>query len=74
MKIAKRRYRPQRLFFSLTKQSQCTSPKEKQFYQWVKQALLFIDKQAEISLLLCDEKTHKPIIGNIGAKIMQLMC
>ena len=56
MKIAKRRYRPQRLFFSLTKQSQCTSPKEKQFYQWVKQALLFIDKQAEISLLVCDEK------------------
>ena len=59
MKTAKRRYRPQRLFFSLAKQSQHITPKEKQFYQWVKQALLFINKQAEISLLVCDEEAAR---------------
>ena len=59
MKTAKRRYRPPRLFFSLAKQSQHITPKEKQFYQWVKQALLFIDKQAEISLLVCDEEAAR---------------
>lgn len=55
MKIAKRRYRPQRLFFSLTKQSQHITPKQKQFIRWINAALLFIGKKAEISLLLCDE-------------------
>ena len=59
MKTAKRRYRPPRLFFSLAKQSQHITPKEKQFYQWVKQALLFINKQAEISLLVCDEEAAR---------------
>ena len=56
MKTAKRRYRPQRLFFALRKQSQHVTPKEKQFYQWIKQTLLWINGQAEISLLLCDEE------------------
>ena len=61
MKTAKnlQRKRPQRLFFSMTKQSQNAAPKEKQFYQWIKRALLYIEKQAEISLLLCDEEAAR---------------